>query len=249
MDAPWTPPSPPQPARGRGRVVFWVITALAAACLIGPLIAAGVTTRIYGDSSTSMQPAVQVGDRLPVTLGAGIQRGDIVVLRIPSQGLGGDDLFVKRVIGLPGDHVACCTAAGQVTVDGKALDETYLYPGDRPSAVTFSATLRPGQIWVMGDHRLISKDSRQWGPIPRTDVVGPVLVILHGGATSMVKTPQTFVSNGLAPAGGRTPPYVWLVVLSGAGLAALIVLLILGVTRTITRRRRASRTPPTVPGW
>lgn len=104
MDETWAPPSPPKPARGRGRLVFWVITGIAAACLIGPLIAAGVTTRIYSDTSTSMQPAIGVGDRLPVTLGAGIRRGDIVVLRIPSQGLGGDDMFVKRLIGLPGDR-------------------------------------------------------------------------------------------------------------------------------------------------
>lgn len=229
--------------------MFWVITGIAAACLIGPLIAAGVTTRIYSDTSASMQPAIQVGDRLPVTLGAGIRRGDIVVLRIPSQGLGGDDMFVKRLIGLPEDRVACCNAAGKLTVDGKALDETYLYPGDKPSSVTFSVTLRPGQIWVMGDHRLISKDSREWGPVPQADVVGPALVVLHGSTTSSVTTPQTFVRNGLAPSDGRTPLYVWLIALSGAGLVTLIVLLILGVTRTITRRRRASRTPPTVQGW
>jgi signal peptidase I len=228
--------------------VFWVITGIAAACLIGPLIAGRVTTGVYSDTSTSMQPAVQVGDRLPVTLGAGIHRGDIAVLRIPSEGQGGDDLFVKRVIGLPGDHVACCNAARKVTVNGKALDETYLYPGNQPSAVMFSVTLRPGEIWVMGDHRLVSKDSREWGPIPETDVVGPVLVILHGGSTSSVRTPQTFVSNGLAPSDNRTPPYVWLIVIGGAGFVALIVLLVLGVTRTIIRRR-ASRTPPGVEGW
>ncbi len=245
MDAPWTPPGPPTPARGLGRIVFWVITGIAAACLIGPLIATAVTTRIYSGTSTSMQPTLQVGDRLPVTLGEGFRRGDIVVLRVPTSG----NLVVKRIIGLPGDHVACCNAAGKVTVDGKALDETYLHSGDQPSAITFSVTLRPGQIWVMGDHRLISMDSREWGPIPETDVVGPVLIILHGGATSSVRTPQTFVSNGLAPSGSRTPPFVWLIAISGAGFVALIILLILGVTRTIMRRRRGSPAPPTVQGW
>jgi signal peptidase I len=248
MEEPWASPRPPEPRRGRGRIVFWVITGIAAACLIGPLIAAGVTTRIYTDTSTSMQPAVQSGDRLPVTLGAGINRGDIAVLRIPSAGAGSDDLYVKRVIGLPGDHVACCDASGKVTVNGKALDETYLYPGDQPSRITFSVTLGPGKIWVMGDHRLISRDSREWGPIPQSDVVGPVLIVLHGGSTSSVKTPQTFVSNGLAPSDNRTPAYVWLIAISGAGLVALIVLLVLGVTRTIMRRR-ASRTPQGVEGW
>lgn len=239
MEESWAPPRPPKPRRATGRIVFWVSTGVAAACLVGPLIAAGVTTRIYTDTSASMLPAVQAGDRLPVSLGAGIYRGDIVVLRIPSEGLGGDDLFVKRLIGLPGDHVACCDAAGQVTVNGKALDETYLYPGDQPSTITFSVPLGPGEIWVMGDHRRISKDSREWGPIPRADITGAALIILRGGSTSSVSTPRTFVSDGLAPGGGRTPAYVWLVAISGAGLVALIVLLILGVTRTIMRRRRS----------
>ena len=220
--------------------MFWVITGIAAACLIGSLIAAGVTTRIYTDTSTSMQPAINAGDRLPVTLGAGINRGDVVVLRIPSEGLGSDDTFVKRVIGLPGDHVACCDADGKVTVNGRALDETYLYPGDQPSTIMFSVTLGPGKIWVMGDQRLISKDSREWGQVPRSDVVGPVLVILHGGSTTSVKTPRTFVSNGLAPSGNRTPPYIWLLAIGGLGFLVLIVMLVLGVTRTIVRRRRVA---------
>jgi signal peptidase I len=95
------------------------------------------------------------------------------------------DILIKRVIGLPGDRVACCNAQGQVTVNGVALDEgSYLYPGNAPSEVRFSATLPPGRLWVMGDHRLISDDSRDHlgdpggGTVPESAVIGRAFVII-----------------------------------------------------------------------
>ena len=69
--------------------------------------------------------------------------------------------YIKRVIGLPGDHVACCTD-GKMTVNGVPLDEkSYLFPGASPSAIHFSVTVPPGRLWVMGDNRAISDDSRE----------------------------------------------------------------------------------------
>ena len=63
--------------------------------------------------------------------------------------------YVKRVIGLPGDRASCCDALGRITVNGVPLNEqSYLYPGDQPSAQRFSVTVPPGRLWVMGDHRL-----------------------------------------------------------------------------------------------
>ena len=93
--------------------------------------------------------------------------------------------YIKRVIGLPGDHVACCTH-GRVTVNGIALDEkSYLFPGASPSALTFSVTVPPGRLWVMGDNRAISDDSRghmsrapQDGTIPENQVVGRAFLII-----------------------------------------------------------------------
>jgi len=74
--------------------------------------------------------------------------------------------LVKRVIGVGGDHVTCCNPAGQVEVNGTPLSEQYLYPGDAPGDAPvgcsgeFEITVPEGFLWVMGDHRSVSSDSR-----------------------------------------------------------------------------------------
>jgi signal peptidase I len=68
--------------------------------------------------------------------------------------------LVKRVIGLEGDRVICCDAEGRITVNGEPLDEPYLFPGANPSDTPFDVTVPEGKIWVMGDHRNASADSR-----------------------------------------------------------------------------------------
>ncbi|HXL93035.1 MAG TPA: signal peptidase I [Streptosporangiaceae bacterium] len=93
--------------------------------------------------------------------------------------------YIKRVIGLPGDHVACCTD-GDVTVNGVKLDETsYLFPGAAPSTLQFSVTVPPGRLWVMGDNRAFSDDSRYhqttspgYGTIPVNEVAGRAFLII-----------------------------------------------------------------------
>jgi signal peptidase I len=93
--------------------------------------------------------------------------------------------YIKRVIGLPGDRVACCTD-GKVTVNGIPLDEkSYLLPGAAPSELHFSITVPPGRLWVMGDNRAISDDSRghmtrapDEGTIPQSQVVGRAFLIM-----------------------------------------------------------------------
>jgi signal peptidase I len=68
--------------------------------------------------------------------------------------------FIKRVIGIPGDHVVCCDPQGRLVVNGVAVDEQYLFPGDVPSQQEFDITVPDGRLWVMGDHRSSSSDSR-----------------------------------------------------------------------------------------
>ena len=122
--------------------------------------------------------------------------------------------YVKRVIGVPGDHVVCCNALGQVTVNGVALSEkSYIYPGAAPSQIRFNITVPPGSLWVMGDNRADSDDSRYrigdpgGGTIPESAVVGRAFVIIWPlSRISDLPIPNTFQQAGPARggrAGGR----------------------------------------------
>jgi signal peptidase I len=242
--ATWAPSAQPRKRRA-GRTVFWVLVGLALAVLATSVTVPVVTIQPYLEQSTSMQPTLAPGDQMLAVQGSsGIRRGDIVVLRVPASVSGTDDLFVKRVIALPGDHVACCNAEGQVTVDGKALSENYLSPGDRPSRTRFSATVRKGEIWVMGDHRSISVDSRKWGQVPLRGVVGRVILVVHGSSFATVRTPLTFVAKGLAPMDTRLGLYTRLAITAAASLVLLLLLAIFGITRFAIRRRRRTRGAP-----
>lgn len=98
--------------------------------------------------------------------------------------------LIKRAIGLPGDQVACCDAAGRLTVNGKPVqEETYLKPGAEPSADTFDVTVPPGRLWVMGDNRGNSEDSRahyiqadydvRAATVPISNVVGKAAFVFY----------------------------------------------------------------------
>jgi signal peptidase I len=161
----------------------------------------------FGIPSGSMQDTLLIGDRILVsrlTAPADIQRGDIVVfdasqgfhLRVPERGLlqttieaaeslvgkGQPTDYVKRVIGLPGDHVRCCAPDGRLEINGVAVDEPYVAPGSVPSAMTFDVTVPPDRFWVMGDNRGASSDSRAHlgdpggGMVPGEDIIGKVWV-------------------------------------------------------------------------
>jgi signal peptidase I len=140
-----------------------------------------------------------------------IQRGDIVVFRDPDHWLSdptpstesklvtalregliavgvlpnpAKQHLVKRVIGVAGDHVVCCDNNKMITVNGKALNEPYIFKGDNPSDMNFDVTVPVGRIWVMGDHRGASADSRYHqedinkGMVPVNKVVGRVVAVI-----------------------------------------------------------------------
>ena len=134
--------------------------------------------------------------------------------------------YVKRVIGVPGDHVVCCNAEGQVTVNGVALSEkSYVYPGAAPSQIRFNITVPPGRLWVMGDNRADSDDSRYrtgdpgGGTIPESAVVGRAFLIIWPlSRFTDLPIPNTFQQAGLSAAAEvATAPTAAV----GGGVAAL----------------------------
>ncbi|MFD2079825.1 signal peptidase I [Actinopolymorpha cephalotaxi] len=167
----------------------------------------------------------------------------------------GEKDFIKRVIGLPGDHVVCCDKQNRVTVNGKPITEGgYLHPGDPPSAMAFDIRVPADRLWVMGDHRSASADSRSHlgdpggGTIPIDHVVGRAFVIVWPlDRVDLLTRPGAYGDAGLAsgpraPAGSlSSPPTSPLTdavpVLAGAG----VVFPLAGLRRGLARRRRRSR--------
>jgi signal peptidase I len=149
--------------------------------------------------------------------------------------------YIKRVIGLPGDTVACCTD-GKVTVNGVPLNEgSYVYPGNAPSAFSFSTTVPAGYVWVMGDHRGDSEDSRYHpdepglGAVPENEVVGRAfLVIWPLSHFRDLPIPSTFTQSALHSVAAHP-------VTATAGAAGVIGAPLLLLRRRMSRRMRRRR--------
>jgi len=92
--------------------------------------------------------------------------------------------LVKRVIGVAGDHIVCCTKDGKLSINGVEVSEPYIYAGNKPSEMTFDVTVPEGKLWVMGDHRGASADSRYHqedvnkGFVPVSKVTGRVVAVI-----------------------------------------------------------------------
>ncbi|MFJ3956898.1 signal peptidase I [Arthrobacter sp. NPDC090010] len=170
--------------------------------------------RAFYVPSESMVQTLEVNDRIFVNrlvpTPIGLEHGDVVVFRdtkgwlppieqtnrgpfawvndsLAFLGLLPDEskqYLVKRVIGLPGDHVVCCDAQDRIQVNGVSLNESYINPAVKPVPQRFDVTVPAGKIWVMGDNRNNSADSRahQGGPgagfVDISDVEGRAVVIV-----------------------------------------------------------------------
>lgn len=163
-------PTRPGVARRFVRLVRELLETILPAILIALLlnVFVGQATRVQGQS---MEPGLHTDQRLVVEKVSyrfhGPRRGDIVVIRVPSQG---EDLLIKRVVGLPGETVNIHD--GQVYVDGQLLDEPYAIGDTRQGRVGQSITVPALQVFVMGDNRAHSNDSRTFGPVPIENIVG-----------------------------------------------------------------------------
>lgn len=179
--------------------------------------------------SASMHDTLVENDRIlvekPSYWGGGApQRGDVVVFSDPGGWLGPDEQpaptnavasaletfglypsgghLVKRVIGVGGDEVKCCDAQGRITVNGVPLHErSYLAAGQKPSLINFDVKVQPGYLWVQGDNRGDSADSRVHlgdpggGQVPVDDVVGKVFAVVWPfDHATLLHRPATFAS-------------------------------------------------------
>ena len=153
--------------------------------LFAMLIAAGLRVFVVQSffvPTGSMVPTLQIGDRIiAVKIGYTIHRGDIIVFRRPpGDTTTTDSHLVKRVIGLPEETIS--SRGATVLIDGKPLKEPWL-PALTSSCVESAENIpttkiAPGHYFVMGDCRGNSVDSRRWGTVPASYVVGRVVVIM-----------------------------------------------------------------------
>ena len=170
----------------------------------------GLVVQSFYVPSESMEPTVLPADRVLVDKlhgSGGLRRGYVVVfdgtvawggestathesggivgsvLQPVRKALGidlGEKDYLKRIVGMPGDRVVCCTAAGRLSVNGTEVTEPYLPAGAPASEVTFDVTVPPGRLWLLGDNRPVSADARAHlgdpggGLVPLDDVIGRV---------------------------------------------------------------------------
>jgi signal peptidase I len=150
------------------------------------------------------EPELSFGGKLGRTV------GDLVGVSRP-----GEKDFIKRVIGVPGDKVKCCDDQGRVQVNGEAIDEPYVLENSDPnlppnpqecrSRRFDEITVQPGNLFVMGDHRLVSQDSRCQGQVPIDNVIGRAFIIVWPyDRWNGLSVPSTF--DGVPQVAAMAPP-------------------------------------------
>ncbi|WKD32348.1 signal peptidase I [Streptomyces xanthophaeus] len=241
---------------GLGNVLSGIAVAIGFALFLGGFVWGAVVYRPYTVPTDSMTPTVKPGDRVLAQRidGAEVRRGDVVIF---TDSLWSDSPMVKRVVGIGGDVVKCCGAAGELTVNGTRLDEPYadttkpdtdlaMPPGQTaPSGTPFEVAVPEGNLFLLGDSRAASLDSRAHlqetgqGSVPRSAVSARVDA-LAWPSVSMLERPATYAA---LPGGISRPGPLRLQV---AAVLAGAVLVLLGaaygpVARVLARGRRPER--------
>jgi signal peptidase I len=173
-----TVPSVESPAARRGRRPFaWAIAAAAPVAVAAVLTAGLGVATVQNDS---MSPTLRGGDTVAFDRWSAPARGDVVLL-VDREGWSGtpDALLVKRVVGVEGDVVVCCEAGtGRLVVNGQPVDEPYAGASRPGGDIPFRVTVPDDAVWVMGDNRAASADSRLsvsepgHGGVPLADLRG-----------------------------------------------------------------------------
>lgn len=184
------PPEPEQLTFGQHVVAFLKeLTAVVVGAVVVASLLRGFVGQMFLIPSVSMEDTLKVSDRVVVEKISKVKRGQVVVFKDPGGWLTGPtppergavgkafqfvgvlpdpstEHLIKRVVGMPGDRVVCCDGDGRISVNGLALDESsYLYaePGRgpvAPSLINFEVLVPAGHVFVLGDHRDRSSDSR-----------------------------------------------------------------------------------------
>lgn len=215
------------PARsgGRaGRALSGLAVALGSVLFLGGFGWGAVLYRPFTVPTDSMAPAVNPGDRVLGERidGAQVHRGDVVVFSDP---LWSDVPLVKRVVAVGGDTVECCDAEGRLSVDGRAVSEPYLRGGGPASPTGFKAIVPGGRLFVLGDNRAVSQDSRirltdpGRGSVPRSEVTARIdATVWPPGRMGMLAHTGSASPFAALPGGVSQPgPLRWIAVAVAAG--------------------------------
>ncbi|MFG2327023.1 signal peptidase I [Streptomyces sp. NPDC048568] len=230
-----TPPTPHRETK-KPRSFWKELPILIGIALVLALLIKTFLVQAFSIPSSSMENTLKINDRVLVDkltpwFGSEPERGEVVVFHDPDNWLAGEPTpdpnalqtvlswiglmpsaeekdLIKRVIGVGGDTVEC-SKTGPLKVNGMALNEPYVYPGNTPctdddQGGRFKVTVPEGYIWVMGDHRQNSKDSRyqqadkHGGMVPVKEVVGRAVVVAWPmNRWDNLPVPETFDQDGL----------------------------------------------------
>jgi signal peptidase I len=173
---------------GRQKTTLRLILEPVALAIGLALLVRGLLFQIYSIPSPSMNPTLEVGDHIAVTPYGGFlfraepRRGDVIVFRLP----GMDSYLVKRIIATPGDLVE--SVDGRVRISGRLVAEPFLADGEKTVNI-HPAVIPSDCYYVLGDHRSNSLDSRAWGVVPRSSIVGRARLVLWSSGDGRSSSP------------------------------------------------------------